>query len=134
MRRAGVSQVVNREVGNTCRLARLIKPVRMQIARSPLPTRLELPAKPLIFPLAKAAQAGDKEQRIDIQALVKVIVQGTVDDPDKLAQKLVPHFERQLKDMVGDVMVLLHGFIKKSQKTPTPDLDIARRRKATLRR
>jgi phage-related protein len=29
-------------------------------------------------------------------------------------------------------MVLLHGFIKKSQKTPKPDLDIARRRKRQL--
>lgn len=41
---------------------------------------------------------------------------------------------RVLFTVVGDVMVLLHGFIKKSQKTPTPDLDIARRRKATLQR
>jgi phage-related protein len=24
--------------------------------------------------------------------------------------------------------VLLHGFVKKSQKTPAPDLDLARRR------
>lgn len=32
----------------------------------------------------------------------------------------------------GDTMVLLHGFIKKSQKTPASDLDTARRRKATL--
>ena len=29
-------------------------------------------------------------------------------------------------------MVLLHGFIKKSQKTPKPDIDIARRRKRQL--
>ncbi|MBA1243415.1 hypothetical protein G7027_17930 [Pseudomonas japonica] len=29
-------------------------------------------------------------------------------------------------------LVLLHGFIKKSQKTPASDLDTARRRKATL--
>ncbi|AUB80005.1 type II toxin-antitoxin system RelE/ParE family toxin [Candidatus Thiodictyon syntrophicum] len=29
-------------------------------------------------------------------------------------------------------MVLLHGFIKKSQKTPASDLDLARRRRATL--
>jgi phage-related protein len=26
-------------------------------------------------------------------------------------------------------MILLHGFIKKSQKTPLPDLDLALRRK-----
>jgi phage-related protein len=29
-------------------------------------------------------------------------------------------------------MVLLHGFIKKSQKTPESDLDLAKRRKASL--
>ena len=28
----------------------------------------------------------------------------------------------------GDTMVLLHGFIKKSQKTPTTDLALARKR------
>ncbi|APG63126.1 hypothetical protein LPB140_10390 [Sphingorhabdus lutea] len=32
----------------------------------------------------------------------------------------------------GDVMVLLHGIIKKSQKTPTRDLDIAEKRKKGL--
>ncbi len=29
-------------------------------------------------------------------------------------------------------MVLLHGFIKKSQKTPASDLELARRRRAAL--
>ncbi len=29
----------------------------------------------------------------------------------------------------GDCMVLLHGFIKKTQKTPTQDIDLAIRRK-----
>jgi len=29
----------------------------------------------------------------------------------------------------GEEMVLLHGFIKKDQRTPKPDLDLARRRK-----
>lgn len=29
----------------------------------------------------------------------------------------------------GDRMVLLHGFIKKTQKTPKADLDVARDRK-----
>ena len=31
-----------------------------------------------------------------------------------------------------DKMVLLHGFIKKSQKTPSSDLDLALKRKKTL--
>jgi len=34
----------------------------------------------------------------------------------------------------GDVMVLLHGFIKKSQKTPATELKIARQRLADLRK
>lgn len=31
-------------------------------------------------------------------------------------------------------MILLHGFIKKAQKTPTSDLDIARRRQREIER
>jgi phage-related protein len=34
----------------------------------------------------------------------------------------------------ADRMVLLHGFVKKSQKTPPQELDLARRRAAELRR
>ena len=30
--------------------------------------------------------------------------------------------------IVGERMVLLHGFIKKTQKTPAPDLALARKR------
>lgn len=32
----------------------------------------------------------------------------------------------------GDTMVLLHGFIKQSQKTPTEDLQLARQRLKSL--
>jgi phage-related protein len=34
----------------------------------------------------------------------------------------------------GNTMVLIHGFIKKQQKTPKPDLDLARNRTKQLRR
>ncbi|QWE21248.1 type II toxin-antitoxin system RelE/ParE family toxin [Polynucleobacter sp. AP-Kolm-20A-A1] len=34
----------------------------------------------------------------------------------------------------GNSMVLIHGFIKKQQKTPKPDLDLARTRVKQLRR
>ncbi|MFW6012439.1 MAG: type II toxin-antitoxin system RelE/ParE family toxin [bacterium] len=34
----------------------------------------------------------------------------------------------------GDRMVLLHGFVKKSQKTPPKELELARRRAADVRR
>ena len=34
----------------------------------------------------------------------------------------------------GNTMVLIHGFIKKQQKTPKPDLDLARNRVKQLRR
>lgn len=33
-----------------------------------------------------------------------------------------------------DVMVLLHGFIKKEQKTPKPELDLAKERLKLLKR
>ncbi len=35
---------------------------------------------------------------------------------------------RVLFTTIGAVMVLLHGFVKKSQKTPQADLDLAKRR------
>ena len=41
---------------------------------------------------------------------------------------------RVLFTVDGQVMVLLHGFVKKSQKTPATDLDTARRRLADLRK
>ncbi|PRW95452.1 hypothetical protein C7A07_27110, partial [Pseudomonas fragi] len=34
--------------------------------------------------------------------------------------------------VVASDMVLLHGFIKKSQKTPAPDMATAKQRKARL--
>ncbi|WP_434601719.1 type II toxin-antitoxin system RelE/ParE family toxin [Pseudomonas sp. Z4-7] len=39
---------------------------------------------------------------------------------------------RMLFTVVGSDMVLLHGFIKKSQKTPPTDLTTAKQRKARL--
>lgn len=39
---------------------------------------------------------------------------------------------RVLFTTVGDRMVLLHGFIKKAQKTPLGDIELARARKADL--
>jgi len=36
---------------------------------------------------------------------------------------------RVLFCFIGKKMVLLHGFIKKTQKTPKPDIDLARKRK-----
>lgn len=34
----------------------------------------------------------------------------------------------------GNIIVLLHGFIKKQQKTPKPELDLAKERLKQLRR
>jgi phage-related protein len=39
---------------------------------------------------------------------------------------------RVLFTITGDTMVLLHGFIKKSRKTPKTDLDLAQARKADV--
>jgi phage-related protein len=41
---------------------------------------------------------------------------------------------RVLFTVDGDTMVLLHGFVKKSQKTPTADLKTAKQRLADLRK
>ena len=41
---------------------------------------------------------------------------------------------RVLFALDGNVMILLHGFIKKQQATPKPDLDLARDRLKTLKR
>lgn len=41
---------------------------------------------------------------------------------------------RILFTVVGDDMVLLHGFIKKSQETPQEDLEMARERLRQLRK
>lgn len=47
---------------------------------------------------------------------------------------LVDTIARVLFAVEGQTMVLLHGFIKKSEKTPASDLATARKRKATLKR
>lgn len=39
---------------------------------------------------------------------------------------------RILFTLVGEQMVLLHGFVKKSQRTPLSDLEVARSRKVEL--
>lgn len=39
---------------------------------------------------------------------------------------------RVLFTTIGNKMVLLHGFIKKAQKTPAGDIELARSRKADL--
>ena len=48
--------------------------------------------------------------------------------------RLENRIARVLFVLEGDTMVLLHGFIKKAQKTPKPDLDLARDRLKQLRR
>lgn len=47
--------------------------------------------------------------------------------------RLSTRIARVLFTLEGDVMVLLHGFIKKEQKTPKPDLDLAKQRLKKLR-
>jgi phage-related protein len=46
---------------------------------------------------------------------------------------LVDRIARVLFTVVGHTMVLLHGFIKKSQATPPEELDVAKRRLQKLR-
>ena len=48
--------------------------------------------------------------------------------------KLENRIARILFALDGKNMILLHGFIKKQQATPKPDLDLARERLKQLRR
>jgi len=48
--------------------------------------------------------------------------------------RLSTRIARVLFVLDGDVMVLLHGFIKKEQKTPKPELDLAKDRLKLLKR
>jgi phage-related protein len=48
--------------------------------------------------------------------------------------RLSNRIARVLFALDGDVMVLLHGFIKKEQKTPKPELDLAKERLKLLKR
>ncbi len=48
--------------------------------------------------------------------------------------KLDGRIARTLFVIENDVMVLLHSFIKKQQKTPKPELDLAKERLKLLRR
>lgn len=47
----------------------------------------------------------------------------------EVRSRLKDRIARVLFMIDGEEMVLLHGFIKKDQRTPKPDLDLARRRK-----
>ena len=48
--------------------------------------------------------------------------------------RLSTRIARVLFVLDGDTMVLLHGFIKKEQKTPKPELDLAKDRLKLLKR
>jgi phage-related protein len=51
----------------------------------------------------------------------------------EVRSRLVDRIARVLFTVKDGKMVLLHGFIKKSEKTPQEDLNLARRRLAQLR-
>jgi phage-related protein len=51
----------------------------------------------------------------------------------EVRSRLPDRIARVLFTVNGNVMVLLHGFIKKSEKTPVDDLRLARQRLAQLR-
>ena len=48
--------------------------------------------------------------------------------------RLSTRIARVLFVLDGDIMVLLHGFIKKGQKTPKPEFDLAKERLKLLKR
>ena len=61
--------------------------------------------------------------------LGKPLVDGFGDGLFEVRTSVDGNIYRVLFCLAGPVMVLLHGFTKKSMKTPKPDLDLARKRK-----
>jgi len=61
------------------------------------------------------------------------LVDHVEDDIWEVRTKLISRIARVLFVVDGNTMVLLHGFIKKSQKTPKPDLDLAKDRLKRMR-
>ena len=51
----------------------------------------------------------------------------------ELRSNLRNRIARTIFTVEGNVMILLHGFVKKSQKTPKSDLELAKRRANNLR-
>jgi phage-related protein len=51
----------------------------------------------------------------------------------EIRSRLPYRIARVIFTVEGDTIVLLHGFIKKSQKTPVEDLQLARQRLKALR-
>ena len=93
------------EIGFNCRLTRTKKRIGEDIKTLQF-------GWPLGMPLARHIEGGIWEIRC------------------KLSGSIV----RILFVLDGNTMVLIHGFIKKQQKTPKPDLDLARNRAKQLRR
>ena len=52
----------------------------------------------------------------------------------EVRSKLSGNIARVLFVLEGNAIVLIHGFIKKQQKTPKPDLDLAKARVKQLRK
>ncbi len=61
------------------------------------------------------------------------VVDHVAGDVWEVRTRLSTRIARVLFTLEGDVMVLLHGFIKKEQKTPKADLDLAKQRLKKLR-
>jgi phage-related protein len=55
-------------------------------------------------------------------------------DISEVRSKLSGNIARVLFVLEGNAMVLIHGFIKKQQKIPKPDLDLAKARVKQLRK
>lgn len=64
------------------------------------------------------------------EPIVKKIASGIWEIRTTLENRIARVFVTKAPDM----LVILHGFIKKTQKTPLPELEIARRRLKTAKR
>jgi phage-related protein len=111
-------------------------------AHGPIPVvffRLDSGREPVREWLKSLEQPDRKEIGLDIKTLQigwpvgMPLARKVSDDLWELRSRLKAGISRTFFTMHAKKLVLLHGFVKKSQKTPTKELAIARRRLRKLR-
>lgn len=122
---------------------------------NPTATATAIPTKPTLRARFFRTDAGNEPVRECLKSLPAVECKAIGEDIKTvqfgwpLGMPLVAHLDggiwevrirlstriaRVLFVLDGNTMVLLHGFIKKEQKTPKPELDLAKERLKLLRR
>ena len=86
------------------------------------------------FPVEEMREIGSDIKTVQFGWPIGMPVVDHIDgDVWEVRTRLSTRIARVLFVLEGNVMVLLHGFIKKERKTPKADLDIAKQRLKKLR-